>query len=746
MASVIVLFLVEAAVAGEPNANVRLPDLPDRLIVEAYQQAAVQNVLAAVNPKVFPGYWAVCADGEGYDPGNSFPTLDGRQMADALLYLGQVETVKQNFAFVKSFQKPNGLLPLAILPSQAGQMIGPPDAQSRVEANGGLYLHWVPGNPLGATGSTTYIQNADLIYRHTGDPDWLAQNLASVNLAADYLASLTTPGGQVAGAGYYVEFPTRLDYDGVTQGYAADAFQRVAALNAVAGHQEASQRYQGLANQIISNFQSNFWVGDHFAEYLSTTHGRVANHGLTDSDWCAIATGMATPAQVKTLWPQLQEATNAFYYDGMPTGIATLPQTYEDWEFSYPNARTELAAMGRVWTLEAWARARMGDGPGLLKSLAKVAQVGRDNGYFWRERYNAKGGYGVAKYNEYPANLIAIVQRFLLGVDFGLDGTLELAPTAPEEFWRAGFGQTLSWRGRTLSYRMQTDQITGDYCGEGSQRLCLRFPQPAQKLTARVTLQGHSAEPTVEGDQLVLELPAAPLEQPCHFEVHTGAISARAELALGTMKADKILFLGNSITNHGPAPFWEGGAWGMAASSLDKDYVHILTNALAQRVGGTPTILPISFGTRGNFEVNYPSYDYQLLKAELAFQADVVVVAIGENVPDFNSQQEKDAFLAAFTKLLTVLKNNTHPSPTIFVKSTFIVNPIKDDLMRQATTAVGGVWVDQSRLGNDPLNRAYSEPLYAKNKVVNTHPGDRGMKAIADSLLEAMVAHGAGKR
>ena len=65
--------------AASPTPRVRVPDLPDRLVVEAYQRAAVQNVLASVNPKVFPGYWCVCADGRGFGYDNSYPSLDGHQ-------------------------------------------------------------------------------------------------------------------------------------------------------------------------------------------------------------------------------------------------------------------------------------------------------------------------------------------------------------------------------------------------------------------------------------------------------------------------------------------------------------------------------------------------------------------------------------------------------------------------------------------------------------------------------------------
>jgi hypothetical protein len=57
---------------------------------------------------------------------------------------------------------------------------------------------------------------------------------------------------------------------------------------------------------------------------------------------------------------------------------------------------------------------------------------------------------------------------------------------------------------------------------------------------------------------------------------------------IGALKADRILFLGNSLTLHGPKPEikWTGN-WGMAASAQDKDYVHLLTAAInGQRTSG----------------------------------------------------------------------------------------------------------------------------------------------------------------
>ncbi len=50
--------------------------------------------------------------------------------------------------------------------------------------------------------------------------------------------------------------------------------------------------------------------------------------------------------------------------------------------------------------------------------------------------------------------------------------------------------------------------------------------------------------------------------------------------------AIKVLFLGNSITLHEPAPAigWNN-AWGMAASAREKDYVHILLSHLREQYG-----------------------------------------------------------------------------------------------------------------------------------------------------------------
>ncbi len=520
--SIILFALATAVLAGQQRPSFFLPEIPDQEILQAYERAAVQNVLAAVNPKIFFGYWSVCADGQGFGYGYTYPSLDGHQMTDALLWLGHVEVVKANWDYVRTFQRKDGSLPIAILPNLAGKQAGDGTHLAPVDLNGGLYAHWVPGNPLAALASPTYIQNADVIFRNTLDRKWLVAQLPSINLAADYLASLTDDRGAVKGAGYYIERPTRIESDGVAQCHAVDAFRRVAALNRLVGDETAARRYEELAKRVRQNFVNHFWVKDHFAEYFHPQRGLIASHGLTDVDWAAIALDVATLDQRAILWPQLKDEMR-FYYGGMPTGISTRPETYEDWEFTHPD-RHDLAAMGRVWYLDAQARARMGDAPGLLRGIRKVCEAGRNNGYFWRERYQPDGKGGVAAvgpntYCEYPANLIRIVQRFLLGIDFRLDDSLVIVPTVTEEFWQRGFGQSLKWRDRTLQYRMMLDQVVGTYEGSHPQRLGVRLPPKGKAVNVRVTINGRPSPSSQEGDMIFIALPESSLRRPCRFEI-----------------------------------------------------------------------------------------------------------------------------------------------------------------------------------------------------------------------------------
>lgn len=203
---------------------------------------------------------------------------------------------------------------------------------------------------------------------------------------------------------------------------------------------------------------------------------------------------------------------------------------------------------------------------------------------------------------------------------------------------------------------------------------------------------------------------------------------------IGTLPAAKVLFLGNSITLHGPAPQigWEGN-WGMAASAENLDYVHLLTADIAKAAGARPQIMVKNIA---DFERGHANFDIaKEFQKELAFQPDLVILAIGENVPELESDELKKKYATAFEQLLKTFKQNNRP--TIFVRSSFWPNQAKDEIMRAASSDAGVTFVDIGDLGRDKSNAASSERKI-EHAGVAAHPGDKGMRAIADALFEAI--------
>lgn len=206
------------------------------------------------------------------------------------------------------------------------------------------------------------------------------------------------------------------------------------------------------------------------------------------------------------------------------------------------------------------------------------------------------------------------------------------------------------------------------------------------------------------------------------------------EQKFGDLQADRILFLGNSLTLHGPKPEIEWfGNWGMAASAQDKDYVHLLTAAIDARTKGKlllePTPVTGNEGVENILNIaniverGYATYEVSKIKKQLGWKADIVVVQCGENVPpkDFDPK----AFDNAFKTLLDDLK--TASNPHIFVTGNILwANPELDEIKRRVCA-------------EDPAHRTFVDITdYAKDISANGpvgHPNDTGMKLIADTLF-----------
>lgn len=220
----------------------------------------------------------------------------------------------------------------------------------------------------------------------------------------------------------------------------------------------------------------------------------------------------------------------------------------------------------------------------------------------------------------------------------------------------------------------------------------------------------------------------------CWLVFQVDAQTSDSELRIGKLRAGKVLFLGNSITLHGPAPAigWNGN-WGMAATAKEKDYVHLLLSRVAKAAGGEPKVMIKNIA---DFERKLNDYKIQEeLKGELDFAADIIVIAIGENASALKSDEAKAQYETAFKNLLSELKQ--HGQPTIFVRGQFWPDADKDQIMKLACEAVGGTYVDISQLSQDEANYARAEQKIDHAGVAG-HPGDKGMQALSNALWQAI--------
>ena len=207
-----------------------------------------------------------------------------------------------------------------------------------------------------------------------------------------------------------------------------------------------------------------------------------------------------------------------------------------------------------------------------------------------------------------------------------------------------------------------------------------------------------------------------------------------SSLHIGPLQVGRILYLGNSITLHGPAENigWSGN-WGMAATSLDKDYVHLLTSRIAKAAGGEPKI---EVQNVADFERGYATWNVnEGLKKQLEFDADLVIVAIGENVPPLATDEDKSAFKSALTRLIQAIQERK--PQTIVVRSSFWADDAKDTQLKAVSAELGCIFVNMGDAGRDEANYARSERKI-EHAGVAAHPGDRGMQTIADGLWKAL--------
>ena len=186
----------------------------------------------------------------------------------------------------------------------------------------------------------------------------------------------------------------------------------------------------------------------------------------------------------------------------------------------------------------------------------------------------------------------------------------------------------------------------------------------------------------------------------------------------------RILIVGNSITRHGPlAEIGWNNDWGMAASAPEKDYVHRLYTMLQDAGHDVYMRIRQCAHWEGHF-LDEDILDYYV--EERAFDADIVVFRLGENVKD----EDKPYFQSAMGKFVEQIC----PSGKVVYMTCFWENAIIDDVIKAVALARNEICIDGC-FSKDEKNMALGQFEHAG---VAMHPSDIGMEEIAKHIFDCI--------
>lgn len=191
----------------------------------------------------------------------------------------------------------------------------------------------------------------------------------------------------------------------------------------------------------------------------------------------------------------------------------------------------------------------------------------------------------------------------------------------------------------------------------------------------------------------------------------------------------RVMFVGNSITLHGVLPSigWHS-EWGMAASEKEKDYVHLL-EADIKKIDPEAAFCICQVA---GWECDYKNgrEKFSLYNEARNFCADVIILRFIDNVK--KSDYDSEIFLRELDMLVKHL-DGTGKAKCI-ITTGFWKHPGDDDICMYARKK-GIPCVELGDLGENDRMKAIG--LFEHSGVAN-HPGDEGMRAIADRIMEVV--------
>ena len=227
-------------------------------------------------------------------------------------------------------------------------------------------------------------------------------------------------------------------------------------------------------------------------------------------------------------------------------------------------------------------------------------------------------------------------------------------------------------------------------------------------------------------------------------ELYIGSVEYLKTADAGAEEPLKVLIIGNSITQHTPSvPKGWIANWGMAATSREKDYVHLLnTLAVAENQDVEMHWVNISEYEMYFYDWSKVTNDYS---AYVDFDADIIIATFGANIKNSanegDSSYENDQTFNPEKYKAIIDHFNPGNDAKVIAGATPLTLDSTVAIIEEAAETYSYTYVDMTGItGQDYTAAKYAEQLQTLFGVseitsgVLGHPGDDGMQSMADAL------------
>lgn len=222
-----------------------------------------------------------------------------------------------------------------------------------------------------------------------------------------------------------------------------------------------------------------------------------------------------------------------------------------------------------------------------------------------------------------------------------------------------------------------------------------------------------------------------------------GVLGAVADTRVVT----NVTILGNSLTANGIA----GWSCGMAASGPETDWVWLTVQRLRDR---NPAVVfhcwddedrsgdTVSRGSCNPFETDAGQASIATLVGNVPADADLVILQIGDNV---NTDERKTKYRSNINGLMTAIRAKAPDCILVYLGSWF-AKPDLETEVSEACERSGALRVDIADLNTQANQNTVGASCTWPDRTTHVidssgvamHPGDPGMKAIADRLWQTL--------